>query len=115
MTEEMESDSQTTNSKLKTRNTWAGIRYCVFAIACFVLAAPIAGALAGIAVYFRPKGMDSVDVGWSTTIYSMLAIPTIEVVAFVLGMIKGGKYTRRIELILTILGLTVFGLLYIWT
>ena len=70
-TGKMESNNQTTGEKPETRSPWAGIRFCVVAIACFVLAYPIAGASSGIAVYFCPLGVNTMAVGLITTIVTL--------------------------------------------
>lgn len=92
------------------RQPWTGIGYLGLAIACIFLGLPLAGVLAGIAVYFTPDGIDSVGVGWNTTIFSVFVACAISLIVFALAMFKGGKHTRKLGVTLAILTLMWFGI-----
>lgn len=91
---------------------WAGIKLLIVAVACLALGLPIAGTLAGIAVYFKPDGMDSVGIGWGTTYISLIATTLLGLVLLVLSFIKGGTFTRLVSLAFTVLGIFVISMFH---
>jgi len=84
---------------LSMKKNWDGVWYLIVAIACFVLAFPIAGASSGIAVYLCPPEVDEVGVGWSTMFIAFGVSTVLGLVFLILGIIKGGTITRLLNLL----------------